>query len=257
MYLAESKMFKYLRRKFGIKKPCALGLGEWKKWEDNTKDKYPVGYFLTETVPDFLDDVWKAITDPYYNTRYYVRNRFIRKTHVLRTDCKPGQYMDTDGRIESALANAVIDFVEIELAYESRWCGTEESKSAVWKDGRCPELGLEYLKWEMGITYNKEWAGEDHELLGEPTSQAHNAREVYDIYNWAKTRDQRADPHDVSGWSDYCEKYPGLWNEEKTPEQEQEADVALKKLREIEEQYAQEDEEMLIRLIKIRKSLWT
>ena len=35
------------------------------------------------------------------------------------------------------------------------------------------------------------------------------------------------------------------------------ADVALKKLRKIEEQYEKEDEAMMIRLIKIRNSLWT
>ena len=35
------------------------------------------------------------------------------------------------------------------------------------------------------------------------------------------------------------------------------ADVALKKLRKIEEAYEKEDEAMMVRLIKIRNSLWT
>jgi len=35
------------------------------------------------------------------------------------------------------------------------------------------------------------------------------------------------------------------------------SDEAHKKLREIEEAYTKEEEEMMIRLIKIRESLWT
>jgi hypothetical protein len=45
--------------------------------------------------------------------------------------------------------------------------------------------------------------------------------------------------------------------ESKNPELRAFGDAALKKTREIEEAYENEDEEMLIRLIKIRNSLWT
>ncbi len=44
---------------------------------------------------------------------------------------------------------------------------------------------------------------------------------------------------------------------DKTPELKEMCDTAHKKLREIEEAYEKEDEEMMIRLIKIRESLWT
>lgn len=250
-YLSSSRLFRYIRRKFGIKKPYALELGRWEKWKEKTQRDHPLGYFLTETLPDLLDAIWKAITDPYYNTRYYIRNRFIRKTHVLRTDCKPGEYMDTDEKIVTALANAVIDFVEIELAYKSLWCGTEESKAAVWKNGRCPELGLAHLAWEMTLD------DPNLDVTDRCDSQAAHAREVHAIYAWAKTRNDRIDPHTAGGWMAYCDKYPDTLWEEKTAEQEEEADAALKKVREIEEQYDQEDRDMMIRLIKVRKSMWT
>ena len=45
--------------------------------------------------------------------------------------------------------------------------------------------------------------------------------------------------------------------EDKTPEEEVMRDNSLAKLREMEESYEKEDEEMMIRLIKIRESLWT
>jgi hypothetical protein len=62
---------------------------------------------------------------------------------------------------------------------------------------------------------------------------------------------------EISGWSEHCTKYPGIWRKQETPEQAEESAVALKKVREIEAQYEQEDEDMLIRIIKVRKSLWT
>ena len=62
---------------------------------------------------------------------------------------------------------------------------------------------------------------------------------------------------EISGWSEFCAKYPTLWRKQETPEQAEESQVTLKKVREIEARYEQEDEDMLIRIIKVRKSLWT
>jgi histone acetyltransferase (RNA polymerase elongator complex component) len=66
---------------------------------------------------------------------------------------------------------------------------------------------------------------------------------------------------DASGWSEYCEKsreagHNIFSNKEKDPELVEMSNKAHKKLREIEESYDAEDEEMLIRVIKRRRSLW-
>jgi hypothetical protein len=45
--------------------------------------------------------------------------------------------------------------------------------------------------------------------------------------------------------------------EDKTSEEAEMCKTALDKSRELEAKYEQEDEEMMIRLIKIRQSLWT
>jgi aspartate/tyrosine/aromatic aminotransferase len=45
--------------------------------------------------------------------------------------------------------------------------------------------------------------------------------------------------------------------EDKTPKEAEMCKTALDKSRELEAKYEQEDEEMMIRLIKIRQSLWT
>jgi len=252
LYLGDSKWVNALRKKFGIDKPLYAGMGEWDEIDSRIRREHPVGWFFTETLPDAIEAVHKFITSPYYNTRYYIRNRFYRKTHVLRTDCPPGIYWDTDARLLSGMANAVVDYVEVELAFKSTWCGTDESKTAVWKNGRCPELGLSHLAWEMTLD------GEELDVTERSDSQAASAREIKAIYDWAKTRDSRPDPMDISGWSAYCDKHRGApWKQEKTPEQAAESDAALAKLREIEQQHEQEDEEMLVRIVKIRRSLWS
>ena len=253
LYLGESNWVNALRKRFGIDKPQFAEIHKWEDIDARIRRQQPVGWFLTETLPDFIEDVHRIITSPYYNTRYYIRNRFIRKSHMLRTDCPPGEYCDTDQRILSAMSNAVIDYVEIELAYKHTWCGSEEVPNAVWRNGRCIELGLKYLEWEMELD------DPNLDLYTRADSQANSAREVNAIYNWAKARPARPDPHEASGWTAYCNKYrDDLWGSDNaSPGRAADSEAASKKLREIEAQYEQEDEDMLIRIIKVRRSLWT
>jgi hypothetical protein len=250
-YANDWQIFKYLRKKLKIDKPYALEWGGWDKWDKDLKNSRPYTYFFTEQLPDFINDVAHYIPTPISNIRYYIHNRFIRKTHVLPTGFKAGEYYDLSERILHGLMQSLVDFVEIELAYKSKWCATEESKTAKWRKGRCPELGLAYLAWEMTL---------DDPSLDEynrSDSQAANAREIKAIYDWwTVTRPTRPDPMDASGWSAYCKKYPELWGNEKNDEQQAECDAAHERLREIEEQYEEEDEAMLIQLVKIRKCLW-
>lgn len=258
-FFSEGKLVKKMRARLGIEKPYALPWGEWDKWKEKTKTEKPTAYFLTETLPKYADRVADVVTSPYYDVRYYFRNRFIRKSHVLRTNCKPGDYMDTDEKILTALANAIIDYVEIELAYKSRWCDVEGSEKAVWKNGRCPELGLKYLAWEATLLYDAESGiEEDHEDYMKPTPQADASKEIGAIYKWAKNRDLRIDACELSGWSAFCDKNrENIFEDDKTEEIREERLAALKKCREIEDEYEKEDADMLMRIIAIRRSLWT
>jgi hypothetical protein len=67
---------------------------------------------------------------------------------------------------------------------------------------------------------------------------------------------------DASGWTAYCEMrrdngYDFLDFEDKTPEEAEMSKTALEKSQAMEDAYEKEDTEMMIRLIKIRDSLWT
>jgi hypothetical protein len=97
----------------------------------------------------------------------------------------------------------------------------------------------------------------------EPTYQALAAREIFELYTWWKEiYPLRPDPYDASGWSAYCDMrrekgYHLLDMEDRTEEEAEMRDKALAKSNEIEKAYNDEDEAMMIRLIKIRESLWT
>ena len=73
----------------------------------------------------------------------------------------------------------------------------------------------------------------------------------------------RPDPMDASGWSEICsrrrEQGQSLFSSlsDKTAEEAEETAKALELCNKIEQQYDDEDTEMLIRLVKVRKSLWT
>ena len=110
---------------------------------------------------------------------------------------------------------------------------------------------------------NEEFLEDDEKHKAEPTYQAKAAREILELYTWWKeVYPNRPDVHDASGWTAYCnlrrEKgYHLLDMEDKTPEEAEMCRIALDKTRDLEAQYDQEDEDMMIRLIKIRQSLWT
>jgi len=96
------------------------------------------------------------------------------------------------------------------------------------------------------------------------THQALAAREIIELYTWWTTvYRNRPDPYEISGWTAYCEASREAnggklsWSGDKSPELEKASRLALDELQKIEKAYEDEDEAMMIRLIKIRQSLWT
>ncbi len=177
-------------------------------------------------------------------------------------------------RFLPCLFNELQDFVEVELAWwHLAWEGKEARKQynmPWWAVGwwrvrtwRCPQAGLDNLKWqsELRHTVDDGWK-EDDPNIGQLTLQAEKAKEILALYKWwNEVYPNRPDPHDASGWSEYCDRKRdeggSFMSQPKDPELRAFGDRALEKVREIEEAYEQEDTEMLIRLIKIRHGLWT
>jgi hypothetical protein len=249
---------------------------EWHNWENEAKGYHPVRYWIAEEALDAIQNfIWWPV-DQLYALKYYINNRFVTRTHSLTAhprDIRPGDWCDVGNRFLPCLFNELVDFVEIESAWSHIAWGSKEDRAKYnppfwasgwfrWRVWRCPQAGIDHLDWAMTLT-NTDWCEPDHKDYGKPTGQALRAKEIKELYTWWTTvYPNRPDPHDISGWSEYCEKKRDLndgrlFGSKETPEIKKLGNQALKLSTKIEKQYADEDEAMMIRLIKARDSLWT
>jgi len=233
----------------GSKKPSGLTLEGWDEWEKENESSRPFRFWLSDTFLNKVQDFFCFPSDVYSSISHYIRNRFITKTHFLKTGLKPGKYHELDERIMHGLFYELVDFVEVEEAWLNHICHKE--KKFKFNKGRSPEAGLDYLNWAAALTYDESsgFAKGDKDF-GKPTNQALAAKKILEIYKWWKEdRPNRPEAHDASGWSDYCNN--------KSEYTKKQCSAILKKLQKIEDSYDDEDEQMMIELIKIRKNLWT
>ena len=229
----------------GERKPPALGLRDWEDWRKQTSAKKPIRFYLAETLLDNAQNIVMFPRDVADAVYYWWYNRFVAKTHFLKTGLEPGCFHELDERIMQGLFNELVEFVEVELALMGSY---GEGKSYKFVRGRCPEAGVDHLLWSSSLTFGEdELIEKDDPQYGQPTRQAESSASILKLYRWWKfDRSARPDPHDASGWSLLYDEDPS-----------KERDEAFESLSSIEERYEKEDEDMLVLLIKIRKHLWT
>lgn len=247
---------------------------EWSLWREASKDKHPIRYWITEEGLDYLQDFIYWPTDKLYAIKYWLVNRFSTKTHALTSNLKRGQWHEFEERMLHCLFDELVNFVEIEQAwhhvvcdkdaykkYATPWYATGWFRLRTW---RSPEAGVDYLNWASKLRMDEGWGVDpDDEKFGTPTHQAETAIETLVLYYWWKDiRPQRPDPFDVSGWSELCERRRAKsedhwWMEDQNEEERAESRVSIDISNRLEEEYNKEDEDMMIRLIKIRRGLWT
>jgi hypothetical protein len=249
---------------------------EWDVWEATAKAAHPVRWWIAEEGLDYLQTIVCYIPDKLNDVRYYINNRWVSHSHALTAhprDIKPGSWSDVGNRFLPCLFNELVDFVEIEQAWHHcMWSDEAKTEFEVpwwrsgwlrWRTWRCPKAGMEYLKWASTLT-NEEFLDEDKKHEAVPTYQATSAKEIIELYTWwTVTYRNRPDPYEASGWTAACEAQREAnggklsFSTPKDPALRKTQDKAHKILHKIEKDYAKEDEEMMIRLIKIRESLWT
>lgn len=273
-YWTCSKFADWLRGTTKLK----MGTSEqWDEWEERAKKAYPIRWWLAEEGLDHVQNFIKYIPNRLYNAKYYINNRWVTRTHALTAharDIPPGSWRDVGDRFLPCLFNELVDYVEIELAWwhvvwdtEARkqfstpWYGTGWFRWRVW---RSKEAGLANLEWQRNLRWKEEECAPDSPNIGQLTGQAIKAQEILDLYKWwTEVYRNRPDPYEASGWSDYCDASRIAnggklsFSPDKSPELKKMSDKASKLLDKIERSYEKEDEEMMIRLIKVRKGLWT
>ena len=273
-YWACSKVADWIR---GTPMGGAKSSEEWNEWHKQAKLK-KIRYWLADTAIDKVENVVKYIPEKINSIRYYLNNRYSLRTNSLtahKDDIKPGQWKDVGNRFLPCMFNELVDFVEIETAW-MHVCFSDEARKEYnlpwWREQwytrwfiqwRNAEAGVAHLEWASSLKCDENMGvSPDNKNYGKLTPQAINAIEILALYRWWKEDyKKRPDVYDVSGWTAYCNnKKDGvdrLFSEEKTKEEKKEVSRMLKVMHKMEDDYAKEDEEMMIRLIKIRDSLWT
>jgi len=274
-YWSNTKIADWIR---GTSKPGALTSQGWRDWNRTARKAHPVRYWITEEAFGWAQDFVTWPIRKLYDVKYYINNRWVTRTHALTAhtrDIRPGSWMDVGNRFLPCLFNELVDFVEIEQAWHHCiWDDAAKTKHAVpwWARGwfrirtwRSAEAGLEYLGWASELRID------ENDPTSEYTQQATNAQEIISLYHWwMDIRPMRIDPMDASGWSALCERrrqqakaegddddgiFLGL--DDKTPAERAESSRILDLSHQIETEQESEDEEMMIRLIRIRQALWT
>lgn len=273
-YWSCTKFADWLR---GTKKPEAETGKGWNDWNKTAKQQHPIRYWLAEECLDKVQAfIWWPL-DKVYNIKYYINNRWVTKTHALTAkphNINRGQWCDLGNRFLPCLFDELVDFVEVECAWHNiNWDKQARAKYDPpfyawgwfrWRTWRSAQSGLDYLNWAANLTVDETWGAQPgDENYGQPTRQSESAKEILVLYKWwTEVYPKRPDPHEVSGWTEFCsrrredgERFFSL--EDRTDEERDESKRMLDIMNNIEQQYEQEDTEMMIRLIRVRHALWT
>lgn len=263
-YWSDSRLADWVR---GTTKPVSLTSEEWHRWNNRAKRLYPLRYWIAETLFDRVQDVVNWPNDCIWAIRTYIVNRFVSKTHYLRTRLKPGEWHELEERMLHGLFNELKDFVETETAAFAvgPLSPIELSEPLPWftkfkkyfRKHHSAADGIAYFRNQM----ESDWAPQ---TTLDPTAMTPSqvAREVLELYFWWTNRGMRPDPYEASGWNRYVEwRWPNskdinFDDDGRTYPHGSPTDL-LDALRNIERKYEDEDTEMMIRLVRLRKYLWT
>ena len=277
-YWSNTKLADWIR---GTVQPGAQTAEGWDEWTTKAQSAHPVRFWISDTLLDRVQAALYWPTDQIYSLKYYINNRWITRTHALTAhprDIKPGEWRDVGNRFLPCLFNELQDFVEVELAWwHIAWGGKEERAKYDapfwatgwwrWRTWRCAQAGLDNLEWQRNLRWSEDEGFKPGDAnIGKLTPQAVKAQEILDLYTWwTQTYRNRPDPYDASGWSAVCDEYReengdgvlGILRDTKNKALKKRNDQASKLLTKIEAQYEKEDENMMIRLIRVRHGLWT
>lgn len=263
------KLEKRLKKHVGFECPVALTSDGWDDYNTKYKREHPIMYFVFDVVIDGIGIyTYRYITNPWSMFWYGLRQRFVtHSTQVRIQDLNKYQYHDPSTILLHANFQVLVDFIEWEVGVFSRpkWYKNFRAIPVLgyfMPTIRNAEEGLKHLEWESKLVYNTDWGTkEDDVIWGTPVPQAIAAMEKRDLYLWWKNaRPIRIDPMDASGLSKHYDDERSAGKKmfrTKTNEENAAYKILSDECTRIEKMYDDEDETNLIRLIKIRHSLWT
>jgi hypothetical protein len=259
-YWTCSKFANWILKTAGAQpKPKSATSKGWREWTTYNTTNHPIAYWIADTGLDYLQNVVYWPSDKFDDFRAFVRARFIRRRHLIKTGLPRTGYLSPDEKMLHGMFAVLVEFVETEVAYdEVAWGGHKgknvpwwiHSRLTHWPVLRSRELGMKRLEWEATL--------DGPEVEDKSIRQAVNARETIALYTWWKdVRPFRIEPGVLSGYDALLEN----WDGELFDDVLERTRPSRKEARELEQvivqQYLAEDTAMMTRLIKLRTELWT
>jgi len=234
--------------------PWALSGPAWDSFYREFKREAPIRYWFKH---NFRKKYIMPITHRYTRISDWIRYRTYDRYHVVKTGLEPGYY-DVQNTVLHVNFNILKEFVEVEQAWQSR-CWSDAPQS--WYELHIPfyHVLFPFRDSELGVAHFK-WAA----TLDDPAlpvherseAQARAAREVLELYNWwVNVRPARVAiiPRRTNSVLNDDDIFGSAATDEENDQYYKDLDAM--NAQDIE--WDDEDEMMLIRFIKIRKSLWT
>lgn len=217
-----------IKQKFFPSMPSFATIQEWDDWHEENYKKNPLMYWVVFDLPKIFRKIYLKYYEEVKNEFIY---RYIRKYNVIKIkSLKPGYY-DTDVRLVHGMFDLLIEHVENEKSILYELSGSEDNDKL--KKMSKLEKGIKYLEWETTLT--------DASSNNYSLEQAKTAQEVLILIDyWLKAKND----------------YGNIMNHIDTIEGQNFSTFSSIRL-DYDEKVILKETEMLIRLIKIRKSLWT
>lgn len=247
---------KYLRkfkRWMRYNPPESQTLDGWGEFDESFKENAPIRYYLME----------EGFHITLRNRIRWFKNRTLDRIHytfskpdIIKTGLSRS-YHDKSELMLHACFSLLVDYVEKECAHMHVMIDEEKRKELYgWKrflprflrfsKNRNKEYGLNHLEWEINL-------GEESPI------QSKHAKEFLELYTWyTETRPNRKEPpypeecEHIGLYSIFSDKWQKNYPEEYTAFKNY-----MDECNRLEIEWQNEDNEMLLRLVKIRESLWT
>ncbi len=258
---------RWLRKKiFRIDKPCYTSFGRWQRWQRLTKKERPCGWFLTETVPIFIEKMVGVFLDPVinYKNKWVMKN--IVRPHLFDSRLSPEKQHDYKKKFLHGLFNELVNYVEVTLANRwVLWSVMQQRKYQYpawrkhwwlnWRPWRCSQAGIDSLKWQAELDESDLAAGKRTKMIVE------SAQEIMLLYSWwVHVRLQRSESWVCVGLEEFMQKLNAKYGIDTlriqwTADEELEYRRLLDQQEKLEFEREHEDHNMLIRLVNISSHL--
>jgi hypothetical protein len=244
-----------LQRVLRLERPDLLTLSALQRWQESLAANRPAAYLLGIRLPNLLNAAAVHGAAPWVRFKREWRARVSERCHWVHTGLAPG-YHDADRRMLHANFQLLTDFIEIELAAIERASPSVRADScrSLWpgRPSRSRTAGLARLAWLQSLRETEEGARPGK--VGARCREALIADEQEALYRWwTESRAQRCDPEAALTQAIRV----GAPHEDLSETQRAALLTECEKADALQASYDLEDEMNLIRLMRIRKTLWS